>query len=107
MLACGDLLLARAAFEAAVHALVYKHTAPDFGTARHALLDLNVALRELSPHVNLTRLQCTGRLALHAALARHVLPGKYPRLVVAVADICSGKHQRTRRSSRTLARSRS
>ena len=30
----GDLLLARAAFEAAVHALIYKHTAPDFGTAR-------------------------------------------------------------------------
>ena len=84
----------RAAFASAVHALVDKHSAPDYGTARLALLDLSVALRALGPHVHRTRLQWTGQLALHAALARCVLPGKYPRLVDAVADICDGRHQR-------------
>lgn len=77
--------LARSAFNAAVRALVQ-----EWGSD-----DLSYALIALGPHVNLRRMEGSGRLALHAALAKHVMPDRYRRLVDAVADICDGKHLRT------------
>ena len=53
----------------------------------------------LGSHVGLSqpqhaeRLPLHERLALHAALARRVLPAKYPTLMDAMADICGGNHK--------------
>ena len=81
----ADLAMARSAFNTAVRALV-QVCSPD---------DLNNALTALGPHVNLRRIEGSGRLALHAALAKHVMPDRYPRLIDAVTDVCAGKHLRT------------
>jgi hypothetical protein len=82
----ANLIEARSAFNAAARA-VMQEWGPD---------ELKPTLKALGPHVNLSRMQQdSGYPALHAALAKHVMPYKYPRLVDAVKDICGGKHQRT------------
>lgn len=81
----ADLTVVRSTFNTAVKALVQKWSPAD----------LKSALTALGPHVNLRRMEGSGCLALHAALAKHVMPDRYPRLVDAVEEICGGKHQRT------------
>ena len=80
-----NLSAARDAFSTVARALV-QELGPDV---------LNPALTALGPHIGLRRMEDSGRLALHAALAKHVMPDKYPRLKDAVTAICGGKHLRT------------
>ena len=80
-----DLASSRQALHAAVEALVCDHSADE----------LTTALTALGPHVNIRRMEANGCTALHAALARHAFPQRYPRLADAVNYICKGKHLRT------------
>ena len=68
----ADLAVARSVFNTAVRALVQRY-GPD---------DLNSALMALGPYVNLRRIEGSGRLALHAALAKHIIKIKTPTCAI-------------------------